>query len=319
LVEIGEVGDAGQRILAEMRKVIVGQDQVMEELLVALLAGGHVLLEGVPGTAKTLMVQALARTVKASAKRVQFTPDLMPSDITGVNVFQMPTGTFRFQAGPVFTDLLLADEINRAPAKTQSALLEAMQEKQVTVDGKARPLPELFTVVATQNPIEYEGTYPLPEAQLDRFLCKVLVQYPTAEDEQQILVNYQAGFDASDPATFGVEAVADTHAMAAMRQCVRSVHVDEKVMAYVVELVRTSRTTPGLSFGASPRAAVMLFGASKALAALRGRGFVTPDEVKSLAPAVLRHRLMLTPEVEIEGRTSDDCIQEILSSTEVPR
>lgn len=318
-MDIGEVAETASRILAQLRKVVVGQDEVLEELLVALLSRGHVLLEGVPGTAKTLMVRTLARVVGADFKRIQFTPDLMPSDVTGVNIFQVSTGTFRFQPGPVFTDLLLADEINRAPAKTQSALLEAMQEKQVTVDGQRKPLSDLFTVFATQNPIEYEGTYPLPEAQLDRFLLKVLVPYPEAEEERRILANYQAGFDASDPDTFGVEPVADRRAVSAMRACVKDIHVEASVMDYIVQVVRASRGASGLTLGASPRAAVMLFQASKALSALRGRDFVSPDEVKRMAPAVLRHRLLLTPEVEIEGRTPDDCIQEILSQVEVPR
>jgi MoxR-like ATPase len=265
------------------------------------------------------MVHSLACTLKADFKRIQFTPDLMPSDVTGVNIFQVSSGSFRFQAGPVFTDLLLADEVNRAPAKTQSALLEAMQERQVTVDGETKRLSPLFTVFATQNPIEYEGTYPLPEAQLDRFLFKVLIPYPSAEEEQRILANYQAGFDAADTATFPLHVVAESEALTAMRDCARSVHVDEKVMGYIVEVVRASRAAPGLALGGSPRAEVMLFQASKALSALRGRSFVSPDEVKHLAPAVLRHRLMLTPEAEIEGRTPDDCVREVLSRVEVPR
>jgi MoxR-like ATPase len=265
------------------------------------------------------MVHSLACTLKADFKRIQFTPDLMPSDVTGVNIFQVSSGSFCFQAGPVFTDLLLADEVNRAPAKTQSALLEAMQERQVTVDGETKRLSPLFTVFATQNPIEYEGTYPLPEAQLDRFLFKVLIPYPSAEEEQRILANYQAGFDAADTATFPLHVVAESEALTAMRDCARSVHVDEKVMGYIVEVVRASRAAPGLALGGSPRAEVMLFQASKALSALRGRSFVSPDEVKHLAPAVLRHRLMLTPEAEIEGRTPDDCVREVLSRVEVPR
>jgi MoxR-like ATPase len=303
----------------ELAKVIVGMDTVLDQALVALLAGGHVLLEGAPGTAKTLLVRALSLAVRGQFHRVQFTPDLMPADIVGVNMFQAHSGTFQFAPGPIFCDLLLADEINRAPAKTQSALLEAMQEQEVSVDGLGHRLSSVFTVFATQNPIEYEGTYPLPEAQLDRFLLKIVVGYPEAPQEVEILMRYQAGFDAARPATFAVEPCTSVEELAEVRAAVREVRVELPVMEYITSIVRGTRGLQWLTLGASPRASVMLFLGSKALAVLRGRGYVTPDDVRDLAAPVLRHRIVLNPEAEIEGTTADQCVARVLERVEVPR
>ena len=316
---MGEVGALWTRISSEIGKVIVGQERAVHDLGVALLAGGHVLLEGVPGTAKTLLVRVLARSVEASFRRIQFTPDLMPSDVVGVSMWNLGTGGFAFHPGPVFGDLVLADEINRAPAKTQSALLEAMQERQVTVDGKAHALPRLFTVVATQNPVEYEGTYPLPEAQLDRFLLKVVVPYPERAEEVGILERHAHGFDAEREATFGVTPVAKVEDVVGAREAVAAVHVEPRVLGYVTDLVRATRESPALALGASPRAAVALFKCARAAAALADRDFVTPDDVKAMAPAVLRHRVVVSPELEVEGRTADDAVRSVLDRVEVPR
>jgi MoxR-like ATPase len=314
-----EVGGLWTRIEGEIRKVIVGQERAVHDLGVAILAGGHVLLEGVPGTAKTLLVRALSKSLDASFRRIQFTPDLMPADITGVSMWNQQTGGFQFHEGPLFGDLVLADEINRAPAKTQSALLEAMQERVVTVDGKPHPLPSLFTVIATQNPVEYEGTYPLPEAQLDRFLLKVVVPYPARAEEQGILDRYAKGFDAERDATFGIAAVASVDDVVRARAEVAKIHCEPRVLGYVTDLVRATRETPALVLGASPRAAVALFKCSRAAAALAGRDFVTPDDVKAMAPSVLRHRVILAAELEVEGRSADDAIRAVLERVEVPK
>ena len=314
-----EVGALARRISIEIAKVIVGQDRVVHDVLVALVAGGHVLLEGVPGTAKTLLVRALSLTVRASFRRVQFTPDLMPADIIGVSMWDQGTGNFRFHQGPLFADLVLADEINRAPAKTQAALLEAMQERQVTVDGIRHELPRLFTVVATQNPVEYEGTYPLPEAELDRFLLKIVVPYPARAEEIGILERHAAGFDAERSSTFAAQAVATVDEIVAARAALNSVIVEPRVIGYVADLVRATRETPALTLGASPRAGVALLKCARATAALAGRDFVTPDDVKTMAPAVLRHRVTVAPEVEIEGRSADDVVRSVLERVEVPR
>jgi MoxR-like ATPase len=313
-----EVGVLGDQVLGELRKVILGQERVLRETLTCFLARGHVLLEGVPGTAKTLLVRSLGRVVEARFSRVQFTPDLMPADITGVNIFHQDEHAFRFHAGPVFADLLLADEINRAPAKTQSALLEAMQERRVTVDGVPHPLPSLFTPFATQNPVEYEGTYPLPEAELDRFLAKVVVGYPTEAEEGGILERYSSGFDSDREETFGIRPVAAPEMVLAMRAAVDQVHVEPGVRAYIVSIVRATREPGAIALGASPRASVALFKMARAGAALRGRDFATPDDVKDAAPAVLRHRVALTPEAEIEGDTPDAAVRRILERVEVP-
>lgn len=304
---------------AERQKVIVGQRWTFDLLLVALLTDGHVLLEGVPGVAKTLMARTLAATLQADFKRVQFTPDLMPSDVIGTNVFDLASSTFSLKKGPVFTNVLLGDEINRAPAKTQSALLESMEERQVTIDGVSHPLPELFMVVATQNPVEYEGTYPLPEAQLDRFLFKVLIDYPTREEGLQVLRNYQHGFSARNLAASGIRPVADAAAVRGVRQEIAAVKVADAVLDYIERIVEESRRSPDLTLGGSPRAAIALLQTSKTLSALQGRDYVVPDDIKALVPPVMRHRIILKPEAEIEGLNADRALERILARVEVPR
>ena len=310
---------AVEHIRGELAKVVVGQDAVVEQVLVALLAEGHALVEGVPGTAKTLLVKTLARIVGADFGRIQFTPDLMPSDITGTNVFNTATASFSLRRGPVFTDMLLADEINRTPPKTQAALLEAMEERQVTIDGEPHRLSPLFTVFATENPIEYEGTYPLPEAQLDRFLLKVLIDYPTQDEEAQVVANWDAGFSARRLEQVDVRPLADPAAVMRCRAEVRAARMEPGVRAYLVELVRRTREHPSVAYGASPRASVALLLCAKALAAMRGRDFATPDDVKSIAPATLRHRVSLRAEAELDGVTPDAVINDILNTVEVPR
>ena len=296
---------------------MVGQEATLTGLVMALLVRGHVLLEGVPGVAKTLLVKALAASLDLGFKRVQFTPDLMPSDVTGQVVLE--GSRFRFRPGPAFTNLLLADEINRTPPKTQAALLEAMEERQVSVEGESHPLPEPFVVVATQNPVEYEGTYPLPEAQLDRFLVKLVVGYPTAEQEQQVLARHHQGLDPHDLAGTGIRPVAGAQHLAAARAEVAEVGVEDKVAAYIVALVRATRESPSLVLGASPRGAAMLLWAAKAWSWLGGRPFVTPDEVKAVAKPVLRHRVVVRPDVELEGVTADGVLDGILTAVPVPR
>jgi len=305
-------------LLAQLGRVVLGQADVLEEAVLALLARGHVLFEGAPGTAKTLLVRTLAETMGLEFRRIQFTPDLMPSDITGVNLLT-GQGEFTFRPGPLFGDLVLGDEINRAPAKTQAALLEAMQERHVTVDGTSHPLSASFTVFATQNPIEFEGTYPLPEAELDRFLIKSLLGYPDAEAEQGVLNRVLSGFEAAEPASFGVERVLDADGLAGLRAATRRVRVDPSLVAYITTLVRATRGAPALTLGASPRASVALLRLSQASALLHGRGFVTPDDVKRLAPPVLRHRVAVAPELELEGVTPDQALRTILERVEAPR
>ena len=306
-------------IRGELAKVIVGQDEVIEQVLVALLAEGHALIEGVPGTAKTLMVKTLARIVGADFSRIQFTPDLMPSDITGTNVFNTATAAFTLRRGPVFTDILLADEINRTPPKTQAALLEAMEERQVTIDGESQPLSPLFTVFATENPIEYEGTYPLPEAQLDRFLLKILIGYPAREEEARIVGNWDEGFNSRRLEQVDVRPLEDAAAVARCRAEIRATRMEEGVRTYLVEIVRRTREHPSIAYGASPRASVALLLCTKALAAMRGRAFSTPDDVRDIARPVLRHRLSLRAEAELDGATPDSVITDILGTVEVPR
>ena len=303
----------------ELRKVIVGQDEPIEQVLIALLAEGHALIEGVPGTAKTLTVKTLARIINAGFGRIQFTPDLMPSDITGTNVFNVATSNFNLRQGPVFTDILLADEINRTPPKTQAALLEAMEERQVTIDGEAYPLSPLFTVLATENPIEYEGTYPLPEAQLDRFLLKILLQYPSAEDELQVVARWDAGFNARRLDRVDIQPLGDAGAISRCRAEIQNMKVEPGVQRYMVDIVRRTRDYPAVHYGASPRAAVALLLCSKALSAIRGRDFPTPDDVRDVARPVLRHRLTLRAEAELDGATPDSVITDILQTAEVPR
>lgn len=306
-----------RRILTALSGVILGQDQAIRECVVALLARGHVLLEGVPGTAKTLLVRALARVLNVSYARIQFTPDLMPSDVTGISVLTA-THEFVFRPGPLFHDLVLADEINRAPAKTQAALLEAMQERMVTVDGTSHGLSETFTVFATQNPIEFEGTYPLPEAELDRFMLKVQIGYPEGAVEEGILHRYLGGFEADRPHTYGVEPIVDAGGVGRLRATVERVRVDERLTAYITQIVRATREAASITLGASPRASVALLKTSRALAFLEGRDFVIPDDVKRLARAVLRHRVQVAPELELEGVTPDQALTAILEQTEAP-
>jgi MoxR-like ATPase len=309
----------------EVAKVVVGQDGTMSGLVAALLARGHVLLEGVPGVAKTLIVKTLASALDLDVKRVQFTPDLMPSDVTGQLILDSPGASggsearFRFRPGPVFTNMLLADEINRTPPKTQAALLEAMEERQVSVEGTSHPLPEPFMVIATQNPVEYEGTYPLPEAQLDRFLFKLAVVYPSAEQEQEVLARHDRGLDPHDAAAAGVRAVATPADIEAARAEIQDIRVDPAVLAYIVAVTRATRSAPAVTLGVSPRGAAMVLHAAKAWAWLAGRPFVTPDEVKAVVKPCVRHRIQLRPELELEGTTVDGVLDGILASVPVPR
>jgi len=304
---------------AEVGKAVVGQEPVITGLVIALLCRGHVLLEGVPGVAKTLLVRALAATLTLDSKRVQFTPDLMPGDVTGSLVYDARTSQFSFREGPVFTNLLLADEINRTPPKTQASLLEAMEERQVTVDGVPRALPDPFLVAATQNPVEYEGTYPLPEAQLDRFLLKLTVPLPEREAEVRVLQAHDAGFDPRDLRAAGLRPVAGPAELAAGRAAVRAVSVAPEVLGYIVDVCRATRSSPSLQLGASPRGATALLGTAKAWAWLSGRDYVTPDDVKALARPTLRHRVSLRPEAELEGVTADGVLDSVLTSVPVPR
>lgn len=300
-------------------KVLVGLEEPFEWLVIALLTGGHVLLEGVPGTAKTLMAKTLAHLVQAQFGRIQFTPDLMPSDILGTSVFDFNTGRFYLRQGPIFTQILLADEINRAPAKTQSALLEAMEERQINLEGERHVLQRPFMVIATQNPIEYEGTYPLPEAQLDRFLFKVLVPYVEAEAEIEVLRRYHQGFDAHDLAATGLQAVISAETIVAARTLINAIVVEDGILHYIQHIASASRASTDLVLGASTRAATHILLAAKTAAALYGRDFVTPDDVKHVTPPVLRHRLLLKPEAEIEGLDADAVIQRLLAQVTVPR
>jgi len=306
-----------KQVLAALRHVVLGQEEAIRECLVALLARGHVLLEGVPGTAKTLLVRTLARVLDVEYARIQFTPDLMPGDITGISVLTSGQD-FLFRPGPLFHDLVLADEINRAPAKTQAALLEAMQERTVTVDGTSHPLSKTFTVFATQNPIEFEGTYPLPEAELDRFMLKVNTGYPSAENEQGVLHRYLDGFEADIPETYGVQSVVDAAGIEHLRRAVEAVRVEPGITAYITAIVRATREAASLTLGASPRAGVALLKTGRALALLEGRDFMIPDDVKHLAPAVLRHRVNVAPELELEGVTPDVALKSVLEQVEVP-
>jgi MoxR-like ATPase len=313
------VAQTTRRLLTEAHKTIVGQDDALTLMIVALLAGGHVLLEGVPGTAKTLMAKTLAHLIQAEFTRVQFTPDLMPSDIVGTNVFDMPRGQFTLRQGPIFTNILLGDEINRAPAKTQSALLEGMEERQVTIEGQRLPLPHLFMVLATQNPVEYEGTYPLPEAQLDRFLFKVRIDYAPLSAEREVLRRVHQGFDAHDLSTVGLTPLVTPDQVALLQQTIQQVTVDEGIIGYITAIADASRRSPDLLLGGSPRASIALLRAGKALAAMHGRNYVVPDDIKYLAGPVYRHRLILRPEAEIEGLTPDLVMTRLVGGVEVPR
>jgi MoxR-like ATPase len=296
---------------------VLGQEEATRDCLIALLSRGHVLLEGVPGTAKTLLVRTLARVMNVGFARIQFTPDLMPSDITGISIFAAGQG-FTFRPGPLFTDLVLADEINRAPAKTQAALLEAMQERTVTVDGTTHGLSQTFTVFATQNPIEFEGTYPLPEAELDRFMVKVRMDYPSAEVEQGILEKYTAGFEADQPDTYGVKPELDGAGIDRLREAAAAVHVEPQITEYITAVVRATREAASMTLGASPRGGIALLKTTRALALIEGREFVTPDDVKTLIPTTLRHRITIAPELELEGVTADEALSSIVERVEVP-
>lgn len=304
---------------SEIEKVIVGQEDPFELLLIGLITGGHVLLEGVPGTAKTLMAKTLAHLVQADFARIQFTPDLMPSDILGTSVFDLGSGQFNLKKGPIFTQILLADEINRAPAKTQSALLEAMEERQVNLEGNRYELDEPFMVIATQNPLEYEGTYPLPEAQLDRFLFKVVVPYATLDSEIEVLRRYHQGFNAHDLSSSGIQPLLNRAQLADIRSAVQQVVVEEGVLTYIVNVAAASRRSNDLTLGASTRAATHVMLAAKTYAALQGRDFVTPDDVKFVTLPVYRHRILLRPEAEIEGLDADAVVRRLLNQVEVPR
>ncbi|MEA5597284.1 MoxR family ATPase [Rivularia sp. UHCC 0363] len=302
-----------------LNKVVVGQSTLINQLLIALLAGGHIILEGVPGTGKTLLVKVMAQLIQADFRRIQLTPDVLPSDITGTNIFDLNTRSFSLKKGPIFTQVLLADEINRTPPKTQAALLEGMEELQVTLDGESLPLPELFWAIATQNPLEFEGTYPLPEAQLDRFLFKLVVDYPDQASEKQMLLNRQAGFSARRTDIASIKPVARVEEIIELREAVKQVKVTEAIIDYLLALVRTSRQNPDLALGASPRAANAWFVTSQAAAYLAGRDFVTPDDVKAIALPLLRHRFILKPEAMLDGLEMDAVISSILNKVPVPR
>ncbi len=318
-MNIDELKTLADNIRGQVAKAIIGQEEIVDHLLIALFSSGHVLLEGPPGTAKTFLAQCFSATLGLDFGRIQFTPDLMPGDIIGSNLFNFQTSSFTLTRGPIFCDLLLADEINRTPPKTQAAMLEAMQERSVTIDGETHALGSRFMVVATQNPIEQQGVYPLPEAQLDRFLFKLLVEYPDAEEEKRIVTQYGERVGAPVPKDFGIETQADAALLAAATEKVKSVKLVEDVVDYVVRLIRATRETADLENGASPRAAIMLANAARARAAISGRDYVIPDDVKALAPSVLRHRTMLSPAAEIEGRQLDSIISGLVERTEAPR
>jgi MoxR-like ATPase len=317
------MSETNNSVLINLKKainqIVVGQPALIKQTLIALLAGGHIILEGVPGTGKTLLVKVLAQLIQSDFRRIQLTPDVLPSDITGTNIFDLNTRNFTLKKGPVFTEILLADEINRTPPKTQAALLEAMEEMQVTLDGESLPLPDLFWVIATQNPLEFEGTYPLPEAQLDRFLFKLIVDYPEQAAEKQMLLNRQAGFTAKRSDIANLKHITTVADILEARQAVKEVQVSEAIVDYLLEIVRKSRQYPDLALGASPRAAGAWLQTSQAAAWLSGRNFVTPDDVKSVALPLLRHRLLLKPEAMLDGLQIDAVVAAIINQIPVPR
>jgi MoxR-like ATPase len=317
--QIEELRSLRDVVMSQVQKAVVGQSEALEALLIALLSEGHALLEGVPGTAKTLMVRSLAATLGLDFGRIQFTPDLMPSDVVGTHVYDSTNGRFHLRPGPIFTEILLADEINRAPAKSQSALLEAMQERQVSLDGEQRALPAAFTVFATQNPVEHEGTYPLPEAQLDRFLLRVEVGYPSEEEEDEILARASMGAGTTSPEACGVRRVVEREQLLSLRSLVQLVRIEEGVRKYVQKLVRGTRSSPLVMLGAGPRASVHLMVASRWSAALAGRSFVTPDDVRRMLSPVLAHRLVLAPEAELDGLDGAKVLERLSQRVEVPR
>jgi MoxR-like ATPase len=306
-------------VIEEISKVVVGQYEFIEQLVIVMLSGGHALIEGVPGLAKTLAAKVMSKAVKAEFKRVQFTPDLMPADITGTKVYDTKTGSFFMKKGPLFTNIFLADEINRTPPKTQAALLEAMEERAITIDGETYKLDEPFMVLATQNPVEYEGTYPLPEAQLDRFMMKLIVDYVPQKFENMVLDKYKYGFSSSNLDRVDVNKVCDFEDIKKCRNEILSVEVNEGIINYITSIVRATRNSPSLILGGSPRASIALLLASKTMAAIQGRTFVTPEDVKDLALPILRHRIILRPEVGVDGLKNDDVIRNILGKVEVPR
>ncbi|MEZ6129223.1 MAG: MoxR family ATPase [Planctomycetaceae bacterium] len=317
-MELSDVSQAFDSVVQQIGKVVVGQVELVEGVLVALFSEGSVLIEGPPGLGKTLLVNVLSKAVSCGFNRVQFTPDLMPSDLTGHSIYDMKEQQFRFNKGPVFTNILLGDEINRSPPKTQASLLEVMQERQVTVDGITHSLDRPFLVIATQNPIEHEGTYPLPEAQVDRFMFKLLVDYPTASEEVDMLRHYRTGKDPRNLSDFDVTSVLSAADVVQIQQAVRQVIVEDRILTYIVDLVAACRTWNSVTVGPSPRACVHLLIAARTLAACRGRDFVTPDDIKELAPWTLRHRLRLRPEAEIEGATPDETIRQIMDNVQAP-
>jgi MoxR-like ATPase len=315
--DLSELEESAEKVRIEIKKIIVGQEKIIDMMIAAVLADGHVLIEGVPGIAKTLLAKLIARTISADFSRIQFTPDLMPSDILGTSVFNMKTSEFEFNRGPIFSNIILIDEINRAPAKTQSALFEAMEERQVTVDGTTYKLDSPFTVFATQNPIEHEGTYRLPEAQLDRFLFKVEMYYPLPEEEVKILLDLHSRKNINDLNL--IQPAFTKESLLKLREKVRAAHLDEKVAEYIAKIVNGTRNNSDLYLGGSPRASISIMIGAKATAAMKGRDFVTPDDVREIVYPALRHRILLTPEKEMEGKTTDDIIKTILERVEVPR
>ncbi|MEL7109633.1 MAG: MoxR family ATPase [Pseudomonadota bacterium] len=318
-MDIDAIKALAANIRSEVGKAVIGQSETVDLMLTALFSGGHILLEGPPGTAKTLLTQCFAAAIKLDFGRIQFTPDLMPGDVLGTNLFNFSTNEFTLTKGPIFTDILLADEINRTPPKTQAALLEAMQERKVTIDGEPYPLNDRFTVIATQNPIEQQGTYPLPEAQLDRFLFKHVLAYPSRDEELAIVTQHGSRSGMKSTSAFDLQAVVTPEQLSEAVQAVQQVRIQEDVVAYIVDIVRTTRETHALSHGASPRAAAAIAAASRARAALDGRDYVVPDDVKTLSLPALRHRVILSPAAEIEGRTTDDTLLDIIEQTAAPR
>ena len=318
-MDLNQLNAVGDRLRTEIGKVIVGQDDAVNLILLAIMCNGHVLIEGVPGTAKTLMARTFAAAMSLEMKRIQFTPDMLPGDILGTNIFDFRTNEFHLTKGPIFTEILLADEINRTPPKTQAALLQAMHEREVTIDGTTYPLGDGFITLATQNPIEHQGTYPLPEAQLDRFLFKIVIDYPTAEQEYAIVERHGHQTDMPDIAELGVSPVLNLHDITAIRDFITGLRAAPEIVRYIVDVVRATRENPAFMFGASPRAANMLTSAAKAYAALHGRDFVIPDDVKALALPALRHRVVLAPGAEIEGKSTDDVVTQILDTVPAPR